>query len=108
MTGWQPVLRQLADGLAFWQDGDRPAGEVLELMAVVDAEVPVGGRQQVLGGERPLLGILALAVGGADDLAGAQAAAGQQRRHGVGPVVAAYAAVGLADLRSAAELAGGD
>ena len=57
----------------------------------------------VVGRERAALGALGLGVAGADDLAGLDAAAGEQREHRARVVVASAAHV---DLRRAAEFAG--
>ncbi len=44
-------------------------------------------RQQVLGSHRLFLGVLAVVVRRSDDLAHVLASAGEQNRHGIGPVV---------------------
>src|SRR5262245_5363607 len=57
-----------------------------------DAHVVVDGRREVGGGDRVVLAVAAVALGGADDLAVPEAAAGQGHRHDGVPVVAAVGA----------------
>ena len=56
---------------------------------VVDAQVAEHRGPQVVGREGPVLRVLALGVGRADDLAGPHAAAGDEHAHRLRPVVAA-------------------
>ena len=77
------------DRLPFIEDGDGPAGVVLERQVRVDAEHVIDRGQHVGRQQRPLHRMLGLGVGGADHLPAAQAAAGQQHRDGVAPVIAA-------------------
>ena len=82
-------------------------------MRRVDAQVVQDRRRQVGGRDRLVGDVAAVVVGRAVDLPAADAAAGQQRREGVRPVVAAgLLRVGalreLAQLRRAAELADRD
>src|SRR5205823_6451067 len=86
---------------------------VLVLQREVDAQVVQHRGRQVGGGDGVVLDVAAVAAGGPVDLPAADAAAGQKRREGVRPVVAAglagVAALGeLAQLRRPAELADGD
>ena len=71
----------------------------------VDAQVVVERGEDFLEVDRAVLGLGAQAIGRADDLAGAHAAAGQQGAGDVGPVVAAGV---LVDLGRAAEFAPDD
>ncbi len=95
------LAQQFLDDLAPVQDGHGAAGVVGEAAVGVDAEDVVDGLQQVLGPHGALAGGFALAVGGADDLAHLEAAAGDECGHGAWPVVST--AVG--DAWGAAELA---
>lgn len=99
---------QLANRLAVGQHRDGAAGEVGELVAVVDAEVVVDRGEQVLRVERAFGGVFGFGVGGSDDLAHAESSAGDQSGLSLRPVVSAEATVGGRDARSAAELADGD
>lgn len=87
----------------------------------VDAEVVVERGDEVLDADSAFGGVFASDVGGADDLAGGDAAAAEDERHRAGPVIAAGlhrtgraagdAAAGtrrVVDLRSAAEVAADD
>lgn len=76
-------LHQLPNCLALRQHGNRTTGVVDECVVGVDAEVAIDGGQHVAGSGGTLGRVLAFAVGGADDLAGAQAAAGEQDRNSV-------------------------
>lgn len=63
-----------------------PTGEVGEGLLWVDVQVAVDGCEQVLRGDGVVEGVFGFGVGLADDLAPAEAAAGDE---GVRPVVAA-------------------
>ena len=76
-----------------------------ELVVGVDAEVAVDGGQQIVGVERAVAGASADLVRRADDLAGADAAAGNQDAHRARPVVAANLAVVEFQPRRPAEFA---
>src|SRR5262245_10416194 len=101
---------QFRDRVALLQDGDRPAGAVVEFVAGVDSEALVDRRQQAVAVHRPVARLLAARVGAADDLAHLQPAARQENAHRPRPVVAAGAAawVLVGDARGAAELAAED
>lgn len=60
------ILAQLMNRLPAREDRNRPAREIAELVVAVDAEVLIDRSKQVLRRQRPLLGELAAAVGGAD------------------------------------------
>src|SRR5262249_42794145 len=70
--------------------------------ARVDAQIVVERGENVLEGDRPILGVSGGLVGRAGDLAGAHTAAGQQGEIDGRPVIAAGI---LVDLGSAAEFA---
>ena len=94
-------------------EAEGPAEHVADLLRGVDADLAVDGRGEVGGGVTGGGGVGADLVGGAQDEAGAGAAAGDQRGEDAAPVVAPGAGgVGdgglLADARGAAELAGDD
>lgn len=84
------------------------AGEVGELVAVVDAEVVVDRGEQVLRVEWAFGGVFGFGVGGSGDLAHAEFSAGDERGLSLRPVVSAEATVGGRNTRRAAELADGD
>src|SRR5947209_2479579 len=86
---WLKSLKDPADWLALVHARNRPAGVVAEGLVRVDAQPAVHGREQVGGAQWPADGVLGPGVGRADDLPGAQAAAGEQHRERVAPVVAA-------------------
>ena len=77
------------DGFALIDEGNGTAGKILEGGFGVDAHYFVDGREHIVGFERARDGMLSLGVGGADDLAGLQAAAGEDDAHGLAPVIAA-------------------
>src|SRR4051812_46614658 len=81
---------QLGDGPPVVDDRERPAESVGDGgTLVVDAQVAVDRRQEVVGADAAVGHLLAAAVGGPDDLAGVEAAAGPDHRVGQRPVVAA-------------------
>ena len=84
------LLEQIFDRLAVRQDRHRPAAVVEERrVVVVDAQVRNIVAQRSLGVSGRSLGCSPLGVGRADDLARAHAAAGDEHRHRLRPVVAA-------------------
>lgn len=99
---------QLANRFTVGQHRDRAAGEVGELVAVVDAEVVVDRGEQVLRVERAFGGVFGFGVGGSDDLAHAESSAGNQSGLSLRPVISAEAAVGGCHARSATELTDSD
>src|SRR5947209_6096802 len=102
-----PCSKQFGDRLALVEDGHGLAGRREKRAPRVDAEVSVDGRQDVPGRAGPPRRVLALAVGGADDLSGPQPAAREQHTLGVGPVVTARALAVAAQPRRPPELAQG-
>src|SRR5947209_368297 len=68
----------------------------VEVLGVVDVQRLADGGHEVDGADGPLLHVGPLPVGAADDLAGLEAAAGQQGRPGPRVVIAAAL---LADVR---------
>src|SRR6516164_5166538 len=93
---------QLLNRPAFAQNPQRPLSRVVEFVVVVDAEDMVHGREDIAGAGGAGGGVFGTGIGGADHLAHAQAAAGEDDGHGDRPVIAAGSGV---DARSAAELA---
>src|SRR5207249_694723 len=84
----------------------RPAGRVADGgLGGVNAQVVIQGGENLLEMHRPLLGVLAQPIGGADGLTSAHAAAGQDGTTDLRPMVAAGVFV---DSRCAAKLAPGD
>ena len=65
---WQ-ILHQLANRFEAEEDRNWAAGEVGELVAVVDAEVVVDRGEQVLRVERAFGGVFGFGVGGSGDSA---------------------------------------
>ena len=72
------VSSQLPDRLAGGEDCDRPTGEVVELVMAVDAQMLVGGGEQVLRCQRTFPWIFSPAAGGADHLPQVQPAAADE------------------------------
>src|SRR5262245_53834856 len=68
---------------------ERPAFEVVEMGARVDAEAVIDGRGDIGGADGVGRGISRGPIGGAIDVAAAHAAAGEQDRVAEGPVIAA-------------------
>src|SRR5688500_18888376 len=91
-TAKMALPHQLPYHLPTRQNRDRAAAHVVEVVGGVDAEAGVDGGEQVVAVHRPLDGVFALGVSAADDLAHAEAAAGEEDAHGPRPVVAARAA----------------
>src|SRR5882762_4202631 len=52
------VSNQPGDRLAIRENRDRPTGEILQIVTMVDAQVTIHGRKHVLRRERLVLGIL--------------------------------------------------
>src|SRR5882762_7034699 len=77
---------QFADRLPFTEDGNGPAGKVLERGSIVNTEVAVDRRQQILGRQWPFLRMLPARVRGPDDLPHRETAAGDEGAVRVGPV----------------------
>ena len=97
---------QLADWLSPVEEEVRAVGGVVDHRVLnVDAELVIKRGEDILVVHGPILRFLAQAVGRADDLAHAHAAAGQEGARRLGPVVSAR---GLVDAWGAAEFAPGD
>ena len=97
-----PRSKERVDGRAVVEQILRTTVVVIEGQPRVDAQQAVERGKHILHGVGLAAGTGALAVGGADHLSRAQAAAGQQRAAAVGPVVAAAFRT---DARRPAELA---
>lgn len=94
--------KQLRDWLARLNDGDRALLAVADGGVVVEADGAVEAGDEIAGAEWAVFGFGSVGNRRADDLAAANAAAGEHRRGGSGPVASAGV---LVDARGAAELA---
>src|SRR4051794_15647692 len=91
------------DRLPSGEDGERAAREVAELGAGVDPQVAVYGGEQVLWRQGAFGWVFTPGVGGAHDLAHAEAPAGDKSGLRIGPMVAADQARGVRQPRGPAE-----
>ena len=94
--------KQFRDRLTRFDDWDRALLAVADEAVVVDADGSVEAGDEVAGAEGAVFGFGSVGDGGADDLAAANAAAGEYGGGGSGPVASAGV---LVDARGAAELA---
>src|SRR5262245_41849895 len=101
------MLYQLCDLFAMIEQILRPAGEVRPRRRRADAEHAVEGGKHVRGGEGSTGSAFAPWVGGADDLAHLQTAAGDEGAAGTRPVTATVGR-DVANARLPAELAPDD
>src|SRR5262249_56430961 len=88
-------------------DGGGGVGGVVIAGVEGDAHVVVDRRGEVAGGDGAVLDVPAVGLGGADDLAVAEPAAGHRQRHHHRPVVPAVGAPLSTHHRGPAELAHG-
>ena len=89
------VLKQFANCFTLRQDWHRAAGQVGERVFGGNAEMTIGLRPDVVGGQGPFVRAVTKLVGAANHLAGAQPAARKQRGIDARPMVA----TGLGNFR---------
>ncbi len=85
------------------QNRDGAAGQVDKRLRFVDSQVPIDCGQQILRRVGTFGRVLGLGICRADDLAHSQSTAGDQRRVGLGPMIASNAGCISAQPRCATE-----